>query len=184
MKRWLLLVCLVSAVCLGLPSGAGAQTPTSVLEANCFTYRYSGDLIQVYGITFGVTGFPPNTQFTWTLSWEYINPPVNPDGSSSTGGGAGPATSTTDANGDWIFWVGTEGVKTIWTLTVESPYLGGTVTKTLTVTCEPTSVEQCKNGGYLGGSTIFGFGSNFFGFRSQGECVAFVQRGPGPRAGP
>jgi hypothetical protein len=57
--------------------------------------------------------------------------------------------------------------------TVESPYLGGTVTKTITVNCEPkpTSVEQCKNGGYLA-----------FNFTNQGECVAFVQRGPG--AGP
>jgi hypothetical protein len=31
----------------------------------------------------------------------------------------------------------------------------------------PTSKEQCKNGGYAG-----------FGFRTQGQCVAFVQRGP------
>ena len=50
-------------------------------------------------------------------------------------------------------------------MTVESPFLVGTVTKTITVTCEPkpTSVEQCKNGGW-----------QQFGFKNQGRCVAFV----------
>jgi hypothetical protein len=33
----------------------------------------------------------------------------------------------------------------------------------------PTSKDQCKNGGYAS-----------FGFKNQGECVAFVQRGPKP----
>jgi hypothetical protein len=33
----------------------------------------------------------------------------------------------------------------------------------------PTSKEQCKGGGYA-----------TFGFRNQGQCVAFVQRGPKP----
>jgi hypothetical protein len=33
----------------------------------------------------------------------------------------------------------------------------------------PTSKEQCKQGGYAA-----------FGFTNQGQCVAFVQRGPKP----
>ena len=122
--------------------------------------------VQVYGVRVGVTGFPPNTQFTGTLSYEYINPPVNPDGSYSTGGSVGPATFTTDANGETIGVFGTVGVKTIFTWTVDSPYLGGAVSKTLTVTCEPkpTSKAQCKNGGWR----------NFPQFKNQGQCIAFV----------
>jgi hypothetical protein len=34
----------------------------------------------------------------------------------------------------------------------------------------PTSKEQCKNGGY-----------SAYGFKNQGECVAFVDRGPKPK---
>ena len=34
----------------------------------------------------------------------------------------------------------------------------------------PTSKEQCKNGGFAS-----------FGFKNQGECVAFVERGPKPK---
>jgi hypothetical protein len=34
----------------------------------------------------------------------------------------------------------------------------------------PTSKDQCKNGGHVS-----------FGFKNQGECVAFVQRGPKPK---
>lgn len=38
MKHWLLVVCLAAAVCLGLPSiaGASAVEPTIVLEENCY----------------------------------------------------------------------------------------------------------------------------------------------------
>jgi hypothetical protein len=168
MKRWFLFVCLVSAVCLALPSIAGAKTakPTLVLEENCYTDAQG---VQVYGIRVGVTGFPPGAQFTGTLSFEYINPPVNPDGSYATGGSDGPATLTTDANGEAIFFLGSVGVKTIFTATVDSPYLNAT--KTITVTCEPkpTSVEQCRNGGWR----------IFPEFKNQGQCVAFVERGPG-----
>jgi hypothetical protein len=34
----------------------------------------------------------------------------------------------------------------------------------------PTTKDQCKNGGY-----------SSFGFKNQGECVAFVERGPKPK---
>jgi hypothetical protein len=33
----------------------------------------------------------------------------------------------------------------------------------------PTAKEQCKHGGYAA-----------FGFKNQGQCIAFVQRGPKP----
>jgi hypothetical protein len=35
----------------------------------------------------------------------------------------------------------------------------------------PTSKDQCKNGGWRG------FGDTF---KNQGQCVAFVERGPKP----
>jgi hypothetical protein len=133
------------AVCLGLPSVTGAEStgPTVVLQENCYK---DDEGVQVYGVGAGVTGFPPNVEVTGTLSFEYIDPPVNPDGSYSTGGSIGPATFTTDANGQVIEYTGTVGVKTIYTLTVDSPYLGGTVTKTLTVTCESTPPEAPQGG--------------------------------------
>jgi hypothetical protein len=176
MKLKLILTTAIVGVALALPSvsnaalpsvaGATAGGPTSVLEENCYKDAQG---VQVYGATVGVTGFPPNTQFTGTLSYEYINPPVNPDGSYSTGGSVGPATFTTDANGEFIGFLGTVGVKTIFTWTVDSPFLGGTVTKSLTVTCEskPTTKEQCKNDGWR----------NFPQFKNQGQCIAFVNRG-------
>jgi hypothetical protein len=159
MRRWLFLVCLVSAVCLGPPSVAGAQTetPTSFLREDCDP-DFFGE--QVYFAQFGVTGFPPDTQFTGTII-------------DSLGGQVGPGTFTTDANGDFTARLGFFFAGVTWTWIVDSPYLGGTVTKTITVNCAPTDVEQCKNGGYVGNSS-------FFGFRNQGECVAFVKRGPGP----
>jgi hypothetical protein len=35
----------------------------------------------------------------------------------------------------------------------------------------PTSKDQCKNGGWR----------NFPNFKNQGQCIAFVERGPGPQ---
>ena len=130
MKRWSLVLCLASAVCLGLPSvaaGAKTDTPTSILEESCYL---TGDGDQVYGVMFGVTGFPPNTDFTGTLSTPTSQ--------------FGPATVTTNENGDWWYWLG-GFVPGTWTWTVESPYLGGTVTKEITVTCpKPTTLEACR----------------------------------------
>jgi hypothetical protein len=125
--------------------------PTSILEENCYTLNGT----QVYGVMFGVTGFPPNTAFTGTLS--------------TPTGQVGPATVTTNERGDWWYWLGAF-VPATWTWTVESPYLGGTVTKEITVTCpKATTLEACKDGRYY-----------YLGYRNQGECVAFARRGQGP----
>jgi hypothetical protein len=153
MKRWCLFVCLVSAVCLALPSIAGANTakPTLVLEPY---WPYCDLEPQAAGVRVGVTGFPPGAQFAVTFS--------------NTIGGGATGTLTTDANGEWIGITGHDGVTGTFTWTVDSPYLKAT--KTITVTCgEPTSVEQCRNGGWR----------IFPEFKNQGQCVAFVKRGPG-----
>jgi hypothetical protein len=86
------------------------------LEEHCVNVQG----VEYYDILFGVTGFPPNTQFTLgMLRW--LN------------AGAGPFTFTTDGNGDLIVEVGELDPGVTWTWTVDSPYLGGTVTKMLTV---------------------------------------------------
>jgi hypothetical protein len=162
MRRLAGILVVTASLILGLPSGAGAQTqsPTLILEPNCYK---DPDGSQVFAVDVGVTGFPPNTQFTGKLEGTYIDPPVNPDGSSSTGFAIGPVAFNTDANGNFgPLTFGTVGVATIYTATVE--YSGGTLTKTVTVTCKPTSKDQCKHGGWR----------DYPGFKNQGDCVSFV----------
>jgi hypothetical protein len=169
MKLKLILTTAIVGAALALPgvSGAQADSPKLVLEENCSMKDAQG--VQIYGVTVGVTGFPPNTDFTATLSFQDLNP----DGSTSGGSGSvGPATFTTDANGEFITFFGSVGVRSVFILTVDSPYVGGTQSKTVFATCEPTPTtkEQCKDGGWPQ-----------FGFANQGQCVAFVERGPGPQ---
>ena len=187
MKRSLPVVFLISASCLGLPAVSAAQTtsptvvleehlpgvsaaqstgPAVALEEHC-TRTFPGlEGVQVYGVDLGVTGFPPNTPFTGTISWQYINA----DGSLGPVSSMGPIVGgllTTDANGEFIIFFGNT-LPSVFTWTVDSPYLpGGTQSKTLKVTCEPTSKEQCKNGGWR----------NFPQFKNQGQCIAFVSDG-------
>jgi hypothetical protein len=159
-RSFLAVVILATVVSLGLPGVSVAQStaPTLILEQNCFLSGAS----QVYGIRVGVTGFPPNTSFEGLLEFRYVNP------TTSTGGTFGPAILTTDANGNWGPATLGSSVPAIWTATVS--YFGGTLTKTITVTCSPTQKTQCKHGGWR----------NFAGFRNEGACVAFVERRPKP----
>jgi hypothetical protein len=162
MKLKLILTTVILGTALALPNASSGQAPSGklVLEENC-SMKDQG--VQVYGVTVGVTGFPPNTDFTGTLTFEDLNPDGTPTGG---GGSVGPGTLTTDANGDFITFFGTVGVRSVFTLTVDSPYVGGTQSKTVTVLCEPTSKEQCKNGGW----------QEFQQFKNQGQCIAFVNR--------
>jgi hypothetical protein len=66
------------------------------------------------------------------------------------------------------------GLQARYTATVV--YQGQTLTQTLTVTCEPATTDECKNGGWRG----------FFGvFKSQGSCVSFVAaKGKSQPSGP
>jgi hypothetical protein len=54
--------------------------------------------------------------------------------------------------------------------TVLSPIFGGDITVHDAVP-SPTSKDQCKNGGWR----------EFPGFKNQGQCIAFVERGPAPQ---
>jgi hypothetical protein len=166
MRRLAGTLVIAASLILGMPGGAWAQAsgPTLTMAPNCYQ---DADGSQVYGVDVGLTGFAPNTPFTGRLEGTYINPPVNPDGSYSTGFGIGPVPFTTDANGNFgPLTFGTVGVATIFTATVV--YSGGTLTKTVTVTCRPTSKDQCKHEGWR----------SYPGFKDQGDCVRFVARLP------
>jgi hypothetical protein len=172
MKRWLLFVCLVSAVCLALPSVAGATksaNPTLILEPDCYT---DPDYGQVYGVSISGTGFPPNTTVSFAATSGRLHDMLGNSGSNANTdefgnfgwGGVGlfePLGFTTgvaydDQNHDNTLEPG----ELIYTTTrIDNP-------------CGPptlTSSQQCKDDGYTK-----------LAFKTQGECVAYVERGPGP----
>jgi hypothetical protein len=148
---------LLAAAAFG--AGNASAAPTLTLEPACIQTPEGLN----YAVDLRLSGLAPNSQFSGKLDYTYINPRINPDGSYSTGGSIGPATFTADASGSFgPFRFGTIGVKTIYTATIE--YAGQTLTRTLRVTCEPTTKAECKNGGWRD----FGI------FRNQGDCVSFV----------
>jgi len=155
-----------AAVCLFAANASAQAAPTLSLEPSC-SKDLTGEI--VYGVNISLTGLAPNDTFIGQLDFTYINPPPG-----SVGGSFGPATFTADENGNFTIGpLGTVGVKTIFTATVV--YQGQTLTQTLAVTCEPATKDECNNGGW----------KNFFGFKSQGQCVSFVATGgKNPPAGP
>ena len=158
-SRWVIAAIAATAVCWSAASASAAHAaPTLVLTQNCSKLS-TGELD--YGLDISVTGLAPNAAFTGQLEWTYIDPPPG-----QVGGSIGPATFTADANGNFSISFGTIGIKARYTATVV--YQGQTLTQTLTVTCEPATKDECKNGGWRG----------FFGvFESQGDCVGFVATG-------
>jgi len=101
-----------------------------------------------------LAGLPPNTPTTLTLQVD--DEPF------------GTGQVVTNANGGYFFVVGV-GRPATWTVTIE--WAGGTLQESLHVDCspaEPTSKRECKNGGWR----------SFPQFKNQGQCLAFVQRGP------
>jgi hypothetical protein len=156
MKR-LVSAAAVAAALLLVPANASAA-PALELQPTC-SQSSTGE--QLYGVDISVTGLAPNAEFTATLEYTYIDPP-----GPTTGGSVGPGTLTADASGNFaISWA--ERTPTIFTGTVV--YQGQTLTKTVTVTCEPkpTTTAECKSGGWK----RFGI------FKNQGDCVSFVAAG-------
>jgi len=153
-----LLVVTVLLGILALPAAASAA-PTITLPAGCQTIN--GTLF--YGIGISITGLPPNAEFVASIRF-------------SGGGGAGPGTFMANAAGTFSILpffalVPRPGE----TFTVFVTFGGVTTSASATVwSCDPaqpTSTDQCRDGGWrtLGGA-----------FKNQGQCVAFVQRGPQP----
>jgi hypothetical protein len=159
--RWFAGVATMATAAILLLPGSASAAPTLTLEPNC----YQSVEGKAYGVDILLTGLAPNAPFSGKLEYVYIDPPRNPDGSYSTGGGIGPVTFNADANGEFRFSTAVIGVKTIYTATVV--YAGQTITQTLTVRCEPTTKDECKNGGWR----------DFGTFKNQGDCVSFVATG-------
>jgi hypothetical protein len=175
MRRWLAPILAAAATCLAVP-GVAAADPTVVLEPKC---SIAADGSQMYDVTFGVTGFPPFTDFSGAIEFQEIQP----DGSLTPSFGAS-GTEPTVADGSWIRAIGIGG-PSVATLTINSDLLpGGTETKSVSAACEtppsqparatakrrPKLVKQCRHGGY-----------RRFAFKSQRRCVAYVRRGPRAR---
>jgi hypothetical protein len=77
----------------------------------------------------------------------------------------GPASLTTDASGSFELTIGTQEPGTF-EATVVLPT--GTLTQSLFVDCStPASKEEWKHGGW-----------QRFGFKNQGQCIAFVNHAP------
>jgi hypothetical protein len=167
MVRRLAPVLALAATCLALACAATAQAsdPALVLTPKCSKLD---DGTQVYGATFGVTGFAPNSDVTGSLDIA----PINPDGSLAPAGGF-EATVTADANGNYVNQMGIQGQPAAFTLTIDN-FPGGSQSKSIRVTCDPpqqrakphpTRVRQCRHGGF-----------KRFGFKTSRRCVAYVKR--------
>ena len=136
----------------GVASGKAPPTthPRIILERDCETFKDEG----ASSVTIRLMGFPPFTPFEATLEL-------------SDGTGVGPIRDTTDANGNWEPF-GQIGSFTPVTWTVTVVWSGGTLTRSLYVDCStPASKSDCKKGGWRD-----------FGFKNQGQCIAFVKHGP------
>jgi hypothetical protein len=140
---------LVISVLPAAASGDPVRTtePTLTLVRQCDVFPAGISSANVL-----LTGFPPLTSFELTLVFGE--------------NGLGPVQLTTDESGSFdLADIGALGIGPAeWTATVV--WSGGTLTESLFVDCsQPASKEDCKNGGW-----------REFGFKSQGECIAFVVR--------
>jgi hypothetical protein len=146
MKKALALLIATVSLFLATASTASAA-PTITLEETCGTGGVA------FGVTILLSGFPPNTPFTETIT-------------SSAFGSPPPLHETFNANGSFFPTLyASDSPNGLVTVTVE--YTGGTVTNSIDGPCEgprhPTTKQQCKAGGY-----------KEFGFKNQGRCIAFV----------
>ena len=153
MKLKLILTTAIVGTALALPSvssaaPASATQPTLSLQRDCETFP------GINSVNITVAGLPPFTEFEGTL--------VAPGGFTF-----GPASFTTDASGS--FGPITVGIQEPGIFEVTVVWSAGTLVQSLFVDCStPASKEECKNDGWR----------NFPQFKNQGQCLAFVERGP------
>jgi hypothetical protein len=158
-RKLVTVVVAVLASTLLLTSGAAksaTSTPTVTIEKACGVVPTFPPGTNVARVT--LTGFPPFTTVQGTLQL--------PGGT-----GIGPVQVTTDASGSWdqaqFGFIGTP-VPGTWTVTIV--WSGGTLTQSVYVDCsQPSTNAECKDDGW-----------RRFDFKNQGQCVAFVERGPKP----
>jgi hypothetical protein len=143
-----LFVALVSVLGIALPLPASAGAAPAVTEPELTLQERCGEFP---GIRITLTGFPPNTPYTFTFQ--------TPDG-----GQIGPSQLTSGPNGEFILSEFGSGTGT-YTLTIE--WSGGTLQESISVRC-PITTADCRDGGWR----------QFGVFKNQGQCVAFLRRGP------
>jgi hypothetical protein len=159
MKLKLILTTATVGVALALASvsnGAAAAVPSATsAKATQPTLSLKKDCETFPGfnsVNITLAGLPPFTEFVGTL--------VAPGGNTF-----GPASLTTDASGSFELTIGTQDSGIFEATVVWST---GTLTKSLYVDCStPASKEECKHGGW-----------KQFGFKNQGQCIAFVNHRP------
>jgi hypothetical protein len=141
----------VASIAFLVPAGANAASPPTT-DASLTLSKFCDDYPPFSGVRITLEGIPPNTPYTFTFEF-----------------GAGSATgqSTTTASGGFVVSTfSSSGNPKTYTLTIE--WAGGTLHDSIYVDCSiPQSKEECQEDGWRG-----------FDFKNQGECVAFVARGP------
>jgi hypothetical protein len=151
MKLKLILTMAIVGMALALPSASNAapKAPEPTLTLQRACIGFNSvDVI--------LTGFPPFTSFDAFLGFD--------------GGGVEVDQLMTDANGGFnSATVGHVGSFDPVTFTATITWEGGVLTKSLFVDCSvPASQGDCANGAW----------TDFPDFKNQGQCIAFVNRGP------
>jgi hypothetical protein len=152
MRRLVVALALITAASFSLLAAPAQAQPTLTLQEWCDT-DFSDPF---WGFTGTVSGLPPYEPFTVDVEWN--------DGTGGTTIGPIPA----DATGSFTGSLGTSLFTDRIDVTVT--WAGGTLSGSVEHPCQPDSRDQCRNGGWR----------NFPGFKNEGQCVAFAQRGPKP----
>lgn len=137
-----------------LAPAAVASAAAATATQPTFTLERDREAFPGYNsVSFKLAGLPPFTSFDFSV---FI----------PSGWGFGPIERTTDASGSWV-QAGFIGDPTPGTWTATVVWSAGTLTRSLDVDCStPASKEDCEHGGW-----------QHFGFKNQGQCIAFVSGG-------
>lgn len=155
MKLKLILTAAIVGAALALPSVSSAAA-VSATQPTLSIERNCETFPGLNGVDITLAGLPPFTDIVGTV--------VTPEASPFSVG------LVTDASGS--YGPVSLGSQAPGTFEVTVVWAGGTLTQSLFVDCsQPASKQECKNGGW----------QDFPQFKNQGQCVAFVERGPGPQ---
>jgi hypothetical protein len=142
---------LLAAVAIFVAAPPALATPSLTVVPGCFV---SSDT-DFFGVNVSITGLAPNEPFQFS-----VQTPTTL---------LGPAEFQADADGN--FEIGPLLDQTPGTFTAFVTTAAGAFQQSATITScappRPTSIEQCKNGGW----------HQFDAFKNQGDCVSFVATG-------
>lgn len=186
-RRWSLLACLGLIAVLSAPSVAGAAQPTPSFQDSAVGSGSTGFFTDFnFNVTSGPSGENP-AGFTTTdaVGEHFVASSItclSVNGHTATFAGALEPNSfgfthfrvtvvDNGAAGSGLDTYAAEGLFAPVDCSTPTASFQGTLTSGDIVVVDspppPTSKDQCKNGGY-----------KQYGFSNQGQCVAFVERGP------